>query len=244
VARRGGKWEIAMAAYRRILGNAPDSVIKSAAIAGLGRFGDETSIPLFLEALNGPKGEEVASPVLNALCSLTGHAANLAMLDAWKKLPGDMQAGLIENLGARRDPVFIPLLTEQAALADPALRMAALKGLSLSGLPEAAPLLAKALETANEQDKPPIEGYVKHYADDLSDQNKSEAAGRAYVSLYRYAADPDLKATGLEGIRKYPVPEAFDLVMEMLEKGELDSIPAGSMIGIAKAAIDAGKTEQ
>ena len=26
-------------------------------------------------------------------------------------------------------------------------------------------------------------------------------------------------AIGLEGIRKYPVPEAFDVVMEMINKG-------------------------
>jgi HEAT repeat protein len=244
VARRGGKWEVAMNAYRTILRNAPDTVIKSGAIAGLGRFGDESCIPLFLEALDGPDGTKVASPVLNALSSLEGHAANLAMLEVWTKLPADMQPGLIQNIGARRDAMFMPLLTEQAAAQDAALRMGALKGLSLSGLPEAAALLAKALETAADQDKPLIEGWVKRYADDLSEQNKPEAAGRAYVSLYRFAADPDLKAVGMEGIRKYPVPEAFDLVMEMLDKGELDTIPVGSMIGIAKAAIEAGQKEQ
>jgi HEAT repeat protein len=244
VARGGGKWEVAMNAYRRILENAPDTIIKSGAIAGLGRFGDESSIPLFIKALNGADGGRVASPILNALSNLTGHAANLAMLDVWEKLPADMQVGLIENIGARRDPMFLPLLTEQAASEEAALRRAALKGLSLSGLPEAAPILAKALETAGEQDKPLIEGWVKRYADDLSDQNKPEAAGRAYVSLYRNAADPDLKAVGMEGIRKYPVPEAFDVVMEMLNKGELDSIPVGSMIAIAKAAIEAGQKEQ
>jgi len=244
VARQGGKWEIAAAAYKRILENAPDTVIKSGAIAGLGRFGDESSIPLFITALNGPDGGRVASPILNALSSLTGHAANLALLAVWQKLPADMQAGLIENIGARRDPMFLPLLTEQAASEDAALRMAALKGLSLSGLPEAAPLLAKALETAGEQEKPLVEGWVKRYADDLSEQNKPEAAGRAYVSLYRNAVDPDLKAIGMEGIRKYPVPEAFDLVMDMLNKGELNTIPTGSMIGIAKTAIEAGQQEQ
>ena len=244
VARQGGKWEIAATAYRKILRHAPDTTIKNGAIAGLARFGDESCISLFIKALSSSDGERLASPILNALSSLTGHAANLALLDAWQKLPADMQAGLIQNIGARRDVMFMPLLTEQAASQDATLRMAALKGLSLSGLPEAAPLLAKALETVGEQDKAQIEGWVKRYADDLAEQNKPEAAGRAYVSLYRNAADPELKAIGLEGIRKYPVPEAFDVVMEMINKGELDSIPIGSMIGIAKAAIDAGQLEQ
>jgi HEAT repeat protein len=244
VARGGGKWAVAMNAYRTILSDAPDTTIKSGAIAGLGRYGDESSIPLFLEAMAAPDGAQVASPVLNALCALEGHAANLALLEVWPKLPADMQAGLVQNLGARRDVMFMPLLAEKAASEDAALRMAALKGLSLSGLPEAAPLLAKALESAGEQDRPVIGGWVKRYAEDLSAQNKPEAAGRAYVSLYRNAADPELKAIGLEGIRKYPVPEAFDVVMEMLNKGELDTIPVGSMIAIANAAIAAGQQEQ
>ena len=244
VARAGGRWETAVSAYRRILENAPDSVIKSGAINGLARFGDESNIPLFLEAINGPDSDRVASPVLNALSSLTGHAANLALLDVYTKLPADMQPALLQNMGGRRDALFLPLLTEKAAAEDATVRMAALRGLSQSGLPEAAPLLARALEGAGEQDKPLLERWVKKYADDLSDQGKPEAAGRAYVSLYRGAADPELKAVGLEGIRKYPVPEAFDVVMEMIGKGELNSIPVGAMIGIAKAAMDAGQAEQ
>ncbi len=243
-ARAGGRWEEAMARYRTVLAEAPDTVIQGGAIAGLGRFGDDSVIPELAAILKDTNASQTASPALGALCSLQGRAANLGLLDVWPSLPPDAGAALLLNFGARRDPVLTPLLVEQAASADSAMRAAALEGLVRSGAPEAAPVLAKALLDAPEAERPPLEDRVRRLANDLRDHNQPEAAGRAYLALYRTTADPDLRAAALEGVRRHPVPEAFDIVMDMLASGDAESMPVAGMIGVAMAAMDAGKTEE
>lgn len=243
-ARAGGRWEEAMARYRTVLAEATDTVIQGGAIAGLGRFGDDSVIPELAAIVKDPNASQTASPALGALCSLQGRAANLGLLDVWASLPPDAGAALLLNFGARRDPVLTPLLVEQAQSADPAMRAAALEGLVRSGAPEAAPVLAKALLDAPEAERPPLEDQVRRLANDLRDHNQAEAAGRAYLALYRTTADEDLKAAALEGIRRYPVPEAFDIVMDMLASGDAESMPVAGMIGVAMAAMDAGKKEE
>ncbi len=243
-ARAGGRWEEAMARYRTVLAEAPDTVLKGGAIAGLGRFGDDSVIPELTAIVKDPNASQTASPALGALCSLQGRAASLGLLDVWASLPPDAGAALLLNFGARRDSVLTPLLVEQAAAADPVLRAAALEGLVRSGAPEAAPVLAKALLDAPEAERAPLEDQVRRLANDLRDHNQPEAAGRAYLALYRTTADPDLKAAALEGVRRYPVPEAFDIVMGMLASGDAESMPVAGMIGVAMAAMDAGKKEE
>ncbi|HNY86517.1 MAG TPA: hypothetical protein PKN23_08455, partial [Candidatus Hydrogenedentes bacterium] len=243
-ARAGGRWEEAMARYRTVLAEAPDTVIQGGAIAGLGRFGDDSVIPELAAILKDPNASQTASPALGALCSLQGRAANLGLLDVWASLPPDAGAALLLNFGTRRDSVLTPLLVEQAQSADPSMRAAALEGLVRSGAPEAAPVLAKALLDAPGAERPPLEDQVRRLANDLRDHNQPEAAGRAYLALYRTTADPDLKAAALEGVRRYPVPEAFDIVMGMLASGDAESMPVAGMIGVAMAAMDAGKKEE
>ena len=243
-ARAGGRWEEAMARYRTVLAEAPDTVLKGGAIAGLGRFGDDSVIPELAAILKDPNASQTASPALGALCSLQGRAANLGLLDVWASLPPDAGAALLLNFGTRRDSVLTPLLVEQAQSADPSMRAAALEGLVRSGAPEAAPVLAKALLDAPGAERPPLEDQVRRLANDLRDHNQPEAAGRAYLALYRTTADPDLKAAALEGVRRYPVPEAFDIVMGMLASGDAESMPVAGMIGVAMAAMDAGKKEE
>jgi hypothetical protein len=210
VASAGGKWELAMSAYKIILRDAPDTVVKSAAIASLGRFGDDTCIPLFLEALNGPDREQVASPVLNALSSLQGHAANAAILEVWAKLPTDMQAGLLQNIGTRNDTMFLPLLTELAAARDGSLRMTAVKVLSESGLPDAAPLLFKALEAADASEKPLIERWLERYTADLEGRVRLEADTLGFVK--KWAVIGPFPWSAAEGFAKDHIGEPkFDL---------------------------------
>lgn len=243
-ARAGGRWEEAMAAYRAIYKAAPDSVIKGGALAGLGRFGDDSVIPELAAVIKDPALTNMAAPAVNALCSIEGRAANLGLLDVWPELPADAQAALLLDFGRRRDPVLAPLLVEQAASDNPLLRGAALEGLVRSGMPEAAPVLSKALMGADDAARPALEDQVRRLANDLRDHGQPEAAGRAYLALYRTTEDADLKAAALVGIRAYPVPEAFDVVMGMLKDGDMASMPVSSMIGIAMAAMDAGKAEE
>ncbi len=243
MARAGGKWETAMAAYRTIAASAPDSVIKSGAIAGLGSFGDDSQIPFLVSLLTDADADRIAAPVLTAFSLMKGRAAGGALLGIWPTLPQDMRGPLLENFGLRRDPIFLPLLTEQAASADPVLRMAALRGLSRCGQEDAAAVLAGALGNASPEEKPELVAMVKRLADDLRDQNAANGAGRAYTALYRATDDPELRADAVNGIRQFPVAEAFDLVLDMAKDEDLATFPVSGMMSIAKAAMDAGRAE-
>ncbi len=254
LARGGGKWEAAMSAYKTLLRDGPDTVVKSGAIASLGRFGDESCIPLFLETLNGPDAAQFASPVLNALSSLQGNAVNLALLDIWGKLPADMRPGLLQNMGARHDAQFMPLLREQVASKDAALRLTAIKVLSESGQPDAASVLFQALESADASEKPLIQDLLARYTSDIEGQVKSETDKHGFVQKWAIIGPFPWRAT--DGFGKNFIGEPkFDLrgsypgsSGNVTWKAATSFDPSGvfslvDVLGEAKDAIACGYTE-
>ena|GEM_PF-3275312 len=122
---------------------------KDGALAGLGRVGDASCVPVILAAIR-----DAAPPTLlvgmDALRALPGEDANRALIDACPKLPSRAQLALIPVLGARHDPLGLPIL-EQLARSDQAeTRLAALEALGDSDLPQAMNLLSAEAERGDE----------------------------------------------------------------------------------------------
>ncbi|MCK5861889.1 MAG: hypothetical protein KAH38_05355, partial [Candidatus Hydrogenedentes bacterium] len=52
------------------------------------------------------------------------------------------------------------------------------------------------------------------------------------------------RAAALDGIRAFPVAEAYDVVLELLENNDLENLPINLMVGVAVNALAAGREEE
>lgn len=238
IARKGANWETAMAVYREVLESASSPVLQGAAIAGLGRFGDETVVQDILAALETENGSELGPAALAAFQDLQGEAANRALLDAYPNLSDEMQFYCLGVFGRKHEPVFLDVLERAASSGDEALRCAAWEALADSRLPAAVPVLAGTADSAA------AVACLARLADVLGHAGEGPAAGRAYLAVYRNAESDEARAEALEGVTRFPVPEAFDVVVEALETAEFDERLVGTLAGIAKSLAEAGQVEE
>ena len=91
--------------------------VKDGALAGLGRVGDASCVPVILEAIRDDDPPTLLVG-MNALRALPGKDVTRGLIDAYPTLPKPAQLALIPVLGARRDPLVLPLL-EQLAQSEP-----------------------------------------------------------------------------------------------------------------------------
>jgi HEAT repeat protein len=243
MARQGGKWELAMNVYRQVLQEDTNIVQQSGAMAGLGRFGDESVIPDILAALKGLNGRELEPAALAAFGSLPGVGTSKALLAAYPNLSEDMRLGMLAAFGRKQDALFLPLLNEAARNADPLFRHAALNALIDSQLSGALEGLAALASSATPEERPLVLDSVRRMACVLRDRGERDAAGKAYLTLYQVADTPELREAGLEGVKQFPIPEAFDVIMSTMTPDEVAGLSPGVMFALAKAMADAGRVE-
>ncbi|HDP35996.1 MAG TPA: hypothetical protein ENN29_12910 [Candidatus Hydrogenedentes bacterium] len=246
IALRGGHWELALAAYREILDIAPHPLIRGGAIVGLGRLGDTNVMPDILAVVQDENGAMFEPAALEAFRRMTGRAAHLALLEALPEINETMLPGMMHLLGDQGDPLFLDALTEHAQHADPAVRAAAQAALSKTGLPQAAAVFQSLLagDALGEEEREAVLGYLHGMALKLRQRGDSNGAGQAYLAIYRHARTEELREAALEGIRAFPVADAFEVILEMLAEGDLDTLPISTMVGVAQNAIAAGREEE
>jgi HEAT repeat protein len=243
MAARGGNWPRVMAAYREMLGAATNPVLKSAAITGLGRYGDETVVPDILAALQGEDAPDLEAAALAAFESLQGAVATETLLAAYPQVAPELQAGLLGVFGRKQDSAFLGLIEAEAKNPEPAIRRAALDALIMSDSPVAVPGL-EALAQSGDEEKAIATVGLQRLAAAFRGKGQAEAAGKAYLALYRVAEDEDLRQEALEGIKTYPVPEAFEVVLDAVAGEDAEKLPVGMLAGIAAAMMDAGRNDE
>lgn len=250
MAARGGRWELAMQSYREILDTSPHTLIQSAAITGMGRYGDDTCIPVIQAALARESGSVLEPAALEAFRSLAGRDVNQALAALYPGCSATMKVGLLALFGDKAAPEFAGLLTEQARSEEPMIRAAARNALGRCATPEAVAVFQAILEEAAAQAtewNPELDAALQSLqslARKLRQAGNGEVAGRAWLSVYRNARDDAARAEALEGIRQNPVPEASDVVLDLLAKGDVSSMPLDAMVGIAQNAIQSGRAEE
>lgn len=250
MAIRGGLWEQAMSSYQEILKTAPHTLVQSGAITGMGRFGDDTAIPPILAALAGDNGASLEPAALEAFRNLDGRDVRNALAAAFPALGATMQVGLLALFGDAGAPEYMTILAACATHEDSAIRRTALNALGKSSSPEAAPLFRNLLEetfqkgSAYSDERDTVLAGLHALAQRMDHAKDKTGAGSAWLTLYEHAEDETLRETALNGIRRNPVPEAFDVVLDLLAAGDIESLPVDAMIGIAHNAIAAGRTEE
>lgn len=243
MGKKGGQWPQTIKAFSAYVDLFTDPVLRSGAITGLGAYGDETVVPKILAVLAEEKGRDFEPAALAAFDALRGVGEDKALLDAFPKVSNQVQASMLGIFGRKRNAAFLPLLDEQAKNEDAVLKQAALDALVQSCLPGAVDTLVADAKQCPEEARPAAIERLKQMAEVFRHSGEKQAAGKAFLGIYGVADTDELKLYAFEGIKQFPIPESFDVVMNAIGGDEFDQLPAGMLAGIAKAMVDAGRTE-
>lgn len=244
VAKKGGNYESILPAYREVFATVSLPAIQAAALVGLGTYGDETVVPEIIAAASGANAADLQGPALLALDQQRGRAAANALLAAYSRADGEMKVLLVQLFGRKKDPIYLPALTEALATPDAALRSAALIGLRDNGQPEAAKALGDFAQHADDATKPAALDALQAITVGLVQAGKGEDAGRAYLALYQAATNDDQKKAALEGIKQFPVPESFAVLINDLDISQIANMPMRNLGGLHKALVEAKRDEE
>jgi len=114
---------------------------------------DEEAVDLILSLLGEEDRDMRALAFQQIREEVPGAAATKKFVAALPKLPPEVQAGLLEALGDRGDPVARPAIVAMLESKEPAVRASALKALGPLGTAEEVPLLARWAAEGSEAEK-------------------------------------------------------------------------------------------
>jgi HEAT repeat protein len=191
---------LALEGYRQLLANARGQV-KDGALAGMGRVGDGSCVPVILTSIRDAE-PPTSLVAMNALRVLPGAGVTKQLVDAYAGLPPRAQRALIPVLGGRCDPQALPLLEQLAHAERAETSLAALRALGESDLPEAISFLSALEAGSDAASRSMIQQIIEaHRQREIEKRQRSLAAG---------ARDTDL--LGLLGIiGRWWVVGPFDL---------------------------------
>ena len=121
--------------FRRLLTTQKATAFRGAALAGLGRYGDESVVTTIIDATKEEEGRDLEAPALMALGHLRGHAAYSAMLEAYPGVGEEMQLGLLGVFGRTQAPMFREVLETAAKNSRTSTQAAARQALKQFELP-------------------------------------------------------------------------------------------------------------
>ncbi len=243
MAENGGNWSLAMQIYRDTLATEANSVVRGAALVGLGKYGDETVLPDIIAAIKADKKGDLFGPGLAALENLKGRAAGEALLKAYDQFPGDMQVRLLGIFGRKGDPAFLGPLNRQVHSPDPRFQEAAIAALVATGLPEAVSGMVDYALTTDGARRAQVAAAIERMANDFRARGQAGGAGSAFLGLYRLAKDDATRQRALAGIQQFPTPEAFAYIIDDIGTENLSTLSVPMLAGMTRALKDAGREE-
>lgn len=240
----GGNWDHAIALYHALLTGFPDPVVRGLGIAGLGRHGDERSVPVIAEAVKADDGEPLIPQALAAFHALDGEGVRQAFLRIHPELPPAMQTGMLSVYAHKRDRRFVDWMLAGLDAPDAQSRQTAMLALADARFPEAADAIIAALNLDEEEQHLAQLRLLERTAAALEAQGETAAAGRAYLAVYRGTPFPGARRMALEGIKRCPVPEAYEVILSEVDTGAIDALPVDLLVGLTRALYDAGRTDE
>jgi HEAT repeat protein len=244
MARQDQHRPIAVETYRGLLGSAPGPV-KDAALAGLGRFGDASSVPAILAAIR-----DAEPPTLlvgaEALRSLRGADVAMALVEAYPDLPRTLQAALIPVLGSRQDAAALPILEREARSGQPETRRAAIEAIGESGLFAGLELLAGAAKDGSTSIRAAARTGLLRLADGLAAKQEKDHAARAYIAAFEAAdpADKNLRRQAIEGLAACPIADGYAAEKAAARDESLREPALRALLHVAGALTAAGRKDE
>jgi HEAT repeat protein len=239
---KGGNWDLGISIYRRVLWDESDPVIRNAALAGLGRYGDETITVDLLRLLEKPLAPEMETGVLEIFKQSQGTNLNKALVGVFAKLPAHLRSSCIHLLIEKKDPEFIPVFS--ATLEDPSetVRQIAVQGLIKFPAAESIELLSVFFTSHPDEATSAICEELSNLSQSLVQKGEGKVAGKVFAILFTHSEDVALREKALAGIRQNPIPETLDILKDVIPFKDLEQSSDMLLVGgIARAWKNAGK---
>jgi HEAT repeat protein len=244
MARNGGNFDLAMSIYRHVLKESADPIIQSAAVASMGRYGDVTVLEPIREALRADTENALVNAAAAAFAALEGPASQQKLLDIYPDLSEEVRYCLINVFGRKQNPEYLGLLDDALLNGPPVFQEAALRALADSELEEAlTPVIAYAEKREGDARAAAL-AALENLAKVYRNNNAREAAGTAWLALYEMSASAEMKAAALDGIKEFPTPAAFDVIMSQIDGAEIDTLPTGMLAGVALSLMKDGQQDK
>ena len=178
MSRQASHQHAALLAYRDLLPTSQGPV-NDAALAGLGRLGDASSVPAILAAIRDAEAPTLLVG-MNALGAIPGSDATHTLVEAYPNLPPPAQQAMIRILGERRDPLVLPIL-EKASHSDRAdLRTLALEEMGESGLPQALKLLAAEAKQGDDAHRAKVQEIINRHITKQAAERRDRIAAQGH----------------------------------------------------------------
>ncbi len=162
----------------------------------LAACGNATQVPALAALLPNETGSGLARLALE---KIPGPEAGAALVDALGRTKGLLRAGVVNSLGARRDPANVPVLAGLLGDSDELVAEAAAVGLGETGGAAAEAAIAKALPgKAGKTRAALVDSWLKCAAQSLA-EGKKEAALGIYQALAVAGEAPQVRAAAFQG---------------------------------------------
>lgn len=240
LVKQGGRWDAGIALYREVLAQSQNPVVQAGALNGLGRFGDETALDTIMAAWAAEPTGLLEGPAMAAIEALQGPAIADKLIAAYEAQPAPVQERLLGIMGRKQDVRYLSIIEKATGLSATA-RIAALQQ---SMLPEAVPQLEALAKSGSEADVAQASEAIARLAASFRDGGNPAGAGRAYLAQFRIAKTDDARNAALEGVKSFPVPEAYDELKATLGEEGLLALPTNVLSGMAQTLAQAGRAEE
>ena len=222
----------------------PDAVITNAALAGLSRCGDGSSVAPMLAAIKDAE-PRTWSIGIASIGAMGGADIARAIVDAYSQQPAATQLALIPILGARHDAGALDVLRSAAESSDLAMRVAGLRAVADAGLPQGGEILARAAESGNRDLQALARRAMVTLAANLRVRGLKQEAGRLYARAFALTADDkELCREVAEGVTLCPVAEAYEAAKAGATRQELKDLSARMLLAVGAALKAANQNEK
>ncbi len=244
ILARGGRYDTAMDLYVWAARELEGAELRGAALASMGRRGDERVVPVVIDAARRAPAGMLDHAALEALAVAPGEAVSRVILVQHDALLKQFGPSIYGVYGRRGDAAFTPVLIGALETGDPYARHAASLALLDAGHAEGITAVAKHAATLDEEPRAMLSDAIALIAARSRRDGRADVAGAAYAGLYRLAATDEARNFALDGMMRYPSEDAFAIVKDLIGQQDLNSFSVPFLAGIARALIEAKRPEE
>jgi len=242
IEAKGGNWQLVTNTYLKLL-KTDNSIVRDAALAGLGRIGDGTCVGPILDVLKTAEPPNSLNAAA-AIRAMRGVDVARELVNAYPSLPPKAQLAVVAALGNKKTPLVVSVLKQAAQSHDAGFRLAALRALGETGESDGLDTLIAAADGTSDAERTAARDALALLADALRAQNKAEDAGRAYAAMLATAGDIRHRQRALEGLAACPDANACDAVMAAADDRELAGPAMHALVAVAGALGAAGQKDK
>ncbi len=183
----------------------------------LHRIGSAESVPVLAELLTSG---DFSHPARYALERMPIPEAGAALRHALSTARGDLRIGIVNSIGARRDPRAVPSLARLLEDAPPVTAAAAAKALGKIGSPAALAALEAAETTLPPELEPAVTDGLLRAAEHLAREGNRSQALALYQRLNAPSQRDVVRTAALDGLVRLQGAQSVPVLIRTLAEGD------------------------